>query len=78
MRGPAGAVLCETRDFGIKWPQWHTLVFEGQVRVDMRHVCLKDVKKMLLKQGQVSLVEEVGSEALRRRYMARASSGSAS
>ena len=39
----------ETRDLGIKWPQWYTLIFEGQVRVDMRYVCPKDVKKMLLK-----------------------------
>ena len=27
MRGPAGAVMCETRDLGNKWPQWHTLIF---------------------------------------------------
>ena len=32
--GPARAVMCETRDLGIKWP--HTLTFEGQVQVDMR------------------------------------------
>ena len=62
---------------GIKWPQWHSLVFEGQVRVDMRHVCPKRREEDALETGQVSLVEEVGSEALRRRYMARASSGSA-
>ena len=24
VRGLAGAVLCETRDLGIQWPQWHT------------------------------------------------------
>ena len=23
VRGFAGAVLCETRDLSIKWPQWH-------------------------------------------------------
>ena len=22
VRGPAGAVMCETRDLGIKWPYW--------------------------------------------------------
>ena len=44
-RGPAGAVMCETRDLGI-------LIFEGQVAVDMRYVCPKDVKKMLLKQAR--------------------------
>ena len=27
VRGPAGAVMCETRDLGIKWPQWRTLIF---------------------------------------------------
>ena len=26
VRGPAGAVMCETRDLGLKWPQWHTLM----------------------------------------------------
>ena len=24
VRRPAGAVMCETRDLGIKWPYWHT------------------------------------------------------
>ena len=24
------------RDLGIKWPQWHTLTFEEQVKVEMR------------------------------------------
>ena len=36
--GLAGAVMCETRDLGIKWPQWHTSTSEVQVQVDMRHV----------------------------------------
>ena len=35
-RGFAGAVMCETRDLDFKWPQWHTLLFEGHARVDMR------------------------------------------
>ena len=52
LRGPAGAVMCETRDLGIKWPHWHTLVFEGDRRIDMRYVCPKDVKKMLVQQGR--------------------------
>ena len=26
VRGTAGAAMCETRDLGIKWPCWHTLV----------------------------------------------------
>ena len=52
VRGLAGAAMCETRDLGIKWPHWHTLIFEGQVRTDMRYVCPKDVKKMLLQQAR--------------------------
>ena len=26
VRGPAGALMCETRDLGIKWLYWHTLI----------------------------------------------------
>ena len=51
-RGPARSVMCETRDLGTKVATMHTLIFEGQVRVDMRYVCPKDVKKMFL--GQAS------------------------
>ena len=25
VRGPAGVVMCETRDLGIKWPHWHMM-----------------------------------------------------
>ena len=35
MRGLAGAVLCESRDLGIKRPQWHTLLLEEQVAVSI-------------------------------------------
>ena len=52
VRGLAGAVMCETRDLGITWPHWHSLIFEGEVRIDMRYVCPKDVKKMLLQQAR--------------------------
>ena len=45
MRGPAGAVVYETRDLGIKWRQWHTLMFEEQVKVDLSVVCFQDVAK---------------------------------
>ena len=45
VRGPAVAVMCESRDLGITWPPWHTLMFEEQVAVDMRVVCPHDVKK---------------------------------
>ena len=44
--------MCVTGDLGIMWPQWHTLILEGQVRVNMRFVCPKDVKKMLLKHAR--------------------------
>ena len=43
--------MCETRDLGIKWPHWHTLIFKGDRKIDMRYVCPKDVKKMLLQQA---------------------------
>ena len=52
VRGLAGAVMCETRDLGIKWPQCHTFLCEGQAQVDVRYVCPKDVKNMLMKQAQ--------------------------
>ena len=52
VRGPAGAATCETRDLGIKWPHRHTLIFEGDRRIDMRYVCPKDVKKMLMQQAR--------------------------
>ena len=32
VRGPAGAVMCETRDLGIKWPQWHPLMFSQETK----------------------------------------------
>ena len=41
----------------------HTLIFEGDRRVDMRYVSPKDVKKMLVQQAQNSPLEEVGSKA---------------
>ena len=40
VRGLVESVMCETRDLGIKWPQWHTLIFEERVAVDMRAVCV--------------------------------------
>ena len=43
VRGPAGAVMCETRDLGIKLPRWNTLIFGDDTKVDMRFVCPKDV-----------------------------------
>ena len=40
--------MCETRDLCIKWACWHTLVFSNEITIDMRYVCPKDVKKMLV------------------------------
>ena len=40
--------MCETRDLGMRWPQWHTLVFSNEITVDMRYMCPKDVIKMLV------------------------------
>ena len=39
--------MCETRDMGIKWPHWHTLVFSDETRIDMRYVCPRDCQNML-------------------------------
>ena len=57
VRGPTGAVMCETRDLGIKWPHWHTLIFSDEARKDMRCVCPRDVKKMLVQRA----VQSTGS-----------------
>ena len=54
VRGPAGAVMCDSRESGVKWPQRHTLLFEGQGRVDMRLVSPQDVKKMLRTQTRTT------------------------
>ena len=52
VRGLAGAVICETRDLGMKWPCWHTLVFSDEMTIDMRYVCPQDVKKMLVQRAR--------------------------
>ena len=52
VRGLAGAVVCETLDLGIKWPYWHTLVFSDEIKTDMRYVCSKDGKKMLVQRSR--------------------------
>ena len=51
--------MCEARGLGIRWPQWHTLMFSDEIKIDMRFVCPKDVFKMLV----ISVLEEVGSNA---------------
>ena len=52
VRGPAGAVMCETRDLGIKWPHRQTLIFSNDTKIDMRFVCPKDVEKMLVQRAR--------------------------
>ena len=44
--------MSETRDLGIKRPQWLIWKFEEQAAVDMRVVCPQDVKKMLVRQAR--------------------------
>ena len=44
--------MSATRDLCIQWPQWHTLLFEVQVAMDIRVVCPQEVKKMLLEQAR--------------------------
>ena len=63
VRRHAGAVMCETRESGIRWPCWHALVFGNEITIDMRYVCPKDVRKMQRRKGLISILEEVGSEA---------------
>ena len=29
--------MCETRDLGMRWPQWHTLKCSDEMTIDMRH-----------------------------------------
>ena len=53
VRGLQGAFVFETSDLAIKWPQWRFLLLDALVAVDMRVVCPKDVKNMLLKQSRM-------------------------
>ena len=49
--GPAEAVMCETRDLGMTWPYWQTLVFSNEITIEVRHACPKDVRKMLVQRA---------------------------
>ena len=44
--------MCETRDFGRKWPFLHTLAFSDEKRIDTRFACPRDVKKMLVQRAR--------------------------
>ena len=50
MRGPAGAVICETRDLVIKWPYRHTLIVGNDIKIDRRFVCVRKMSKKMLVQ----------------------------
>ena len=67
VRRLAEALMCETRDLGIKWPQWRTWIVEGEVRIDMIHVCPKDVKNMLVmarkQTGDSRCFQKVGAKS---------------
>ena len=62
MRGLARAVMCETRDLGMKWPYWHTLVESVEKKIDMRYLS-KGRQKDAGTEGPISVLEEVGSQA---------------
>ena len=63
VRGPAGAVMCWTRDLAVKWPHWHTLISSDGTRIDMRFVSPNDVQKMLVQRVRSVYWKEVGSKA---------------
>ena len=50
VRGPAGAVMCETHDLGIKWPHRHSLIFGNDTKIDLRFACVRKMSKKMLVQ----------------------------
>ena len=62
MKGFAGAVVCETRDLGIRWSYWHTLMFSDE-KIDMRLVCPKNVKKDAGAEGPFSVLDKCGQQS---------------
>ena len=44
--------MCETRGLGIKWPCWHTSVLGDEIKMDVRYVCRKYVKEMLVQKSR--------------------------
>ena len=63
VRGPAGAVMCETRDLG-RNGRTGTHWFSNEISIDMRHVCPKDVRKMLVTEGSISILEGNGQRSM--------------
>ena len=62
-RGSAGAVMCETRDLGITWPQWHTLLFGGAGGGGQERGLPAGCEKVVPEASQDGLVEGMGSKA---------------
>ena len=50
---------CETRDLGVMWPHWHTLILQGDRNIDIRCVSPKDLKKMPMQQAGKHEFEEL-------------------
>ena len=67
---------CETRDLGIKWPQRHTLMFEGRETVDRRAICPAGVKENASDTSQKGLLEESGQPNTSVRSWMESSAGS--
>ena len=61
VRGPAGAIMCQTRDLGRERPQRHTLLPEEQVAVDMGGLPAGH-EEDAAGTSQDGLLEEMGSQ----------------
>ena len=55
-----------TSNLGITWPQWRTLIFEGQERVDMRYACPQKFEEDVAGTSKINLPGEVCSETRER------------
>ena len=64
VRGRAGAVMCETRDLGIKWPHLHTLVFNDETRIQMRFECPKGTFKRCWCSGPDQCIGRSGQQSM--------------
>ena len=54
--------MCQTRDLGIRWPHWHTLIFSDETRIDMRFLCPRNVNKMLVQRARSVFWEKWAAE----------------
>ena len=55
--------MCGTRDLGIKWHCWHTLVFSDEAKNDMRNVCPRDVENMLVQRTRSAYWKKCAGKA---------------